>query len=194
MPSPRRARAARCCRPCGPEPGALALELATAGVDSEKARAEILAVGLRYHLVTAYTSLVAVDSTRKVEAPGATIVQPVEQVQGTTRIDIGDLSFMPLGGVSRDWTGLIDASPTASVDAAGVRLSGTTGAETKYIVDGRADPQWTTIPEEIRRLERASRATTSGPRRGERVEVHARSRLRSLAGVDARHRRRFQVG
>jgi len=42
---------------------------------------------------------------------------------------------VPVGGTSSDFTSIVDLSPTAE-DSAGIRLAGTTGAETKYVVDG----------------------------------------------------------
>jgi hypothetical protein len=44
---------------------------------------------------------------------------------------------IPVGGTSRDFTAVVDMSPTASRDSAGIRLGGTTGAEAKYVVDGQ---------------------------------------------------------
>lgn len=164
-----------------------ALELAEATSESAgergRARAEILAVGLRHHLVTAYTSLVAVDSARRVEGSKLTIVQPVEMVQGTTA-STSEWHSIPIGGTSRDYTAVIDMSTVASRDATGARLSGTVGAESRYTVDGQ-DVPWSTVPTDIRRLEQAAAANTSGPRLGHSgVHTNARTRLRSLVGVE----------
>nr|WP_255216769.1 TonB-dependent receptor [Pseudenhygromyxa sp. WMMC2535] len=44
---------------------------------------------------------------------------------------------LPVGGdTSRDFTAVVDIAPTASRDAAGISLAGTTGAESKYTVEG----------------------------------------------------------
>ena len=44
---------------------------------------------------------------------------------------------LPVGGdTSRDFTAVVDIAPTATRDAAGISLAGTTGAETKYTVNG----------------------------------------------------------
>ncbi len=160
--------------------GALELRMATddSATDHAQARAQILAVGLHHRIVTAYTSLVAVDSAFKVTGPQATIVQPVELVDG-----MHDARQVPLGGTSRDFTAVLDLSPTASRDVAGIRLGGTSAAETRYIVDGVTSRSGTHIPEDIRRLEQAARASTPGPARGAPVEVHAHARLRSLGGA-----------
>src|SRR5690606_2735492 len=54
-----------------------------------------------------------------------------------TKIKPDDVRAVPLGGTSRDFTAVVDMSPTASRDAAGIRLGGSTGAESKYVVDGQ---------------------------------------------------------
>ncbi|MEZ4451148.1 MAG: TonB-dependent receptor [Nannocystaceae bacterium] len=53
-----------------------------------------------------------------------------------TKAVIEQTRKIPVGGTSRDFTAVVDLSPTASRDAAGIRLAGTTGAESKYVVDG----------------------------------------------------------
>ena len=53
-----------------------------------------------------------------------------------TRVKMSEVKDIPVGGTSRDFTAVLDLSPTASKDAAGVRLAGTSGAESKYVVDG----------------------------------------------------------
>lgn len=165
---------------------ALTLTLTTSDRAAElaQARAEILAVGLRHHLVTAFTSLVAVDSARRIEGPMATVEQPVEQVQGTTAGHVSGMYMIPVGGSARDYTAVIDMAPHALHQTAGVRLSGTLGAQSRYTVDG-LDVPWSTVPTDIRRLEQAARANTSGPRRGTSgVQTHAHTRLRSLVGLE----------
>jgi hypothetical protein len=54
----------------------------------------------------------------------------------STRITMEQAKNIPVGGTSRDFTAVVDLSPTASRDSAGIRLAGTTGAESKYVVDG----------------------------------------------------------
>ena len=161
--------------------GSLDLRAATGDLGSDQARAEILAVGLHHRIVTAYTSLVAVDSSSRVTGPPGTIVQPVEQVDG---MDRGSAMQVPVGGTSRDFTAVLDLSPTARRDAAGVRLAGTSGAESRYVVDGSKPHRRTRVPVEIQRLERAARASAPGPALGYGVEVHARASLRSLTGAE----------
>ena len=52
-------------------------------------------------------------------------------------IGMEEAKQLPVGNsTSRDFTAVVDISPTASRDAAGISLAGTTGAETKYTVDG----------------------------------------------------------
>ena len=54
-----------------------------------------------------------------------------------TKVNMEQARNIPVGGTSRDFTAVVDMSPTASRDAAGIRLGGTTGAESKYVVDGQ---------------------------------------------------------
>ena len=187
------------------------LKLATSDseAEQEQARAAILAVGLRHRIVTAYTSLVAVDSAYKVQGPRATVVQPVEQVDGTeihvtsaitgrmindsasiTKVKMDEMRMVPVGGTSRDFTAVLGLSPTASRDAAGVRLAGTSGAESTTVrlpVGGTSRDFAAVIdqpPTEVQRLARAIEYASPGPRGGSGVEVHARARLRALRGVE----------
>jgi hypothetical protein len=61
------------------------------------------------------------------EARPSTPMDPMDQIRNA-----------PIGGATRDFTAVIDASPAATSDAAGVRLSGSTGAESRYVVDGQS--------------------------------------------------------
>ncbi len=55
----------------------------------------------------------------------------------STAVDMEQAKNLPVGGdTSRDFTAVVDLAPTASRDAAGISLAGTTGAETKYTVEG----------------------------------------------------------
>jgi len=54
-----------------------------------------------------------------------------------TKVKMEQARNIPVGGTSRDFTAVVDMSPTASRDAAGIRLGGATGAESKYVVDGQ---------------------------------------------------------
>jgi hypothetical protein len=52
-------------------------------------------------------------------------------------IDMGEAKKLPVGSsTSRDFTAVVDMAPTASRDAAGISLAGTTGAESAYTIDG----------------------------------------------------------
>jgi hypothetical protein len=53
-----------------------------------------------------------------------------------TKIKMDEVRQIPVGGTSRDYTAVVEMAPSATRDAAGIRLAGTTGAESKYIVDG----------------------------------------------------------
>ncbi|MEZ4382022.1 MAG: hypothetical protein R3A79_11795 [Nannocystaceae bacterium] len=49
-------------------------------------------------------------------------------------LSLDETANVPVGG--RDFTQAVDVTPTASRDSAGIRLSGSTGAESRYFVDG----------------------------------------------------------
>ena len=65
-------------------------------------------------------------------------VQSKMRRDGTTgqRVKMREVEHIPLGGLRGDFTQVLDATPTSGRDAAGVRLGGASGAETKYVVDG----------------------------------------------------------
>jgi len=64
--------------------------------------------------------------------------QPIRaDAAATTEVDMEQAKNLPVGGdTSRDFTAVVDLAPTATRDAAGISLAGTTGAETKYTVEG----------------------------------------------------------
>ncbi len=64
--------------------------------------------------------------------------QPIIQDPVARRTVIMDeYRNIPIGNTtSRDFTEVVESSPTASRDAAGITLAGTTGAESKYAVEG----------------------------------------------------------
>jgi hypothetical protein len=142
-------------------------------LDWEQAEREITQLGLRYGLVTAYTSLVAVDKSRVVgDGDPERVDQPVDAVEdvdmgmaaaahgihtsGNTVVEIvvaaapvvygtavahtveSDrmMSIPVSSSTSRDFTAVVDIVPTATRDAAGISLAGTTGAESKYTIEG----------------------------------------------------------
>ena len=52
-------------------------------------------------------------------------------------ISMAEAQNLPIGAdTSRDFTAVVDLAPTATRDAAGISLAGTTGAETRYTLDG----------------------------------------------------------
>ncbi|MCA9662011.1 MAG: hypothetical protein KC486_26970 [Myxococcales bacterium] len=51
-------------------------------------------------------------------------------------VSLDESANIPIGGQSRDFTQIVEVTPTASRDSAGIRLAGTTGAESSYVVDG----------------------------------------------------------
>ncbi|MCX4247965.1 TonB-dependent receptor [Paraliomyxa miuraensis] len=64
--------------------------------------------------------------------------QPVEQKTSVGRtVSMEEFRNIPIGNsTSRDFTQVVESSATASRDAAGISLAGTTGAESKYVVEG----------------------------------------------------------
>ena len=75
------------------------------------------------------------------DAPTVIVVDatPVDVASTSTGIKIGmeEAKKLPVGSnTSRDFTAVVDLVPTATRDAADISLAGTTGAETKYTIDG----------------------------------------------------------
>lgn len=69
-----------------------------------------------------------------------------------TKVTMRDVAKMPVGGSeSRDFTDVVAMAPTAGKDAAGYTLAGTTGAETRYTLDGGSlnDPSMGTVGVQI---------------------------------------------
>ncbi len=64
-----------------------------------------------------------------------------------TVVDMSKVKDIPVGGTGRDFTDVVDVAPTASKDAAGIRLAGTGGDESKYQVDGAnvSNPSFGTV-------------------------------------------------
>jgi len=185
--------------------GELDLTRATANsYDTEqRARAEILRLGLQHHLVTQFTSLVAVDRSRRVDGLAIEVVQPVEPVRGmeleggrvvndaaqVTKIDMSRARNIPVGGTSRDFTAVVDMSPTATRDSAGIRLGGSTGAESRYTVDGvgKSDALFGMSPP-------SAPDVVAHPGRGfTPVEAYARARILAVRGADDPDAERLQA-
>jgi hypothetical protein len=64
--------------------------------------------------------------------------QPVEQKTAVGRtVSMEEFRNIPIGNsTGRDFTQVVESSATAGRDAAGITLAGTTGAESKYVVEG----------------------------------------------------------
>jgi Ca-activated chloride channel family protein len=111
-------------------------------IDQAELERSITEVGLDFGLVTAFTSFVAVDRSRVVgNGNPLHVTQPVEVPEDVDPVMAGSVVVtsrsIPVGSTtSRDFTAVVDLAPTASRDAAGISLAGTTGAESKYVVDG----------------------------------------------------------
>lgn len=100
-----------------------ALWQATDAAETTRLVEQITALGLEHHLVTAYTSLVAVDTSRVVSTGAPELVlQPGMMPEGMSMQGAGVT-------VSREFTSVITPS-------SGITLAGTTGAESKYVVEG----------------------------------------------------------
>ncbi len=122
----------------------------------ELARAEIRSLGLQHHLVTAYTSLVAVDRSRPVlSGAPLTIVQPGQAPQGTR--------------------------PVFSLGGAGGGRS--TAVESRYVVDGAnaTSPAFGTVSATIVQEYVGSQEVIE---RGPSVEAHAYARVRRVRASD----------
>ncbi|MEM9454290.1 MAG: TonB-dependent receptor [Myxococcota bacterium] len=68
-----------------------------------------------------------------------TVQAPTVQNQSSSGSSVGmqQMRNIPVGSTTgRDFTQVIEISPTASRDAAGISLAGTTGAESRYTVEG----------------------------------------------------------
>ncbi len=63
---------------------------------------------------------------------------PVKQGTAVGReVNMEEFRNIPIGNATnRDFTAVVESSATASVDSAGISLAGTTGAESKYTVEG----------------------------------------------------------
>lgn len=105
-------------------------------LDRSEVERSITEVGLDFGLVTAFTSFVAVDRSRVVGKGDPTLVnQPVEVPEDVDPAAAGSVVVSTVGSsTARDFTAVVDMAPTASRDAAGLWLAGTTGAESKYVV------------------------------------------------------------
>ncbi len=74
------------------------------------------------------------DALKRVVVVRANAVR--SDANASTHVDLDAARDVPVGGGSRDFTAVVDLAPTATADAAGIRLSGTGGDESKYSVDG----------------------------------------------------------
>ena len=79
--------------------------------EKEEAKAEVTALGLRYHMATPYTSFVAVlDTVRNPEGDSRDVNQPSALPKGVSELSIGGYRRGPEPG---DWL-LIAAALTAA--------------------------------------------------------------------------------
>jgi len=78
-----------------------------------------------------------IDPQSKIERV-LVVAAPIPENAGhSLTVSMDEATNLPVGAdTSRDFTAVVDLAPTASRDAAGISLAGTTGAETKYTVEG----------------------------------------------------------
>ncbi|MCA9699241.1 MAG: hypothetical protein KC431_17080, partial [Myxococcales bacterium] len=88
-------------------------------------------IGLEHHLVTAFTSFVAVDRSRVVGDGNPDFVR--QAVDGPEDVDPEKAGAQVVPG--RSFQSIVEIAPTASRDASGISLAGSTGAESKYQVE-----------------------------------------------------------
>ena len=82
-----------------------------------EAQNAITRLGLDFHLVTRFTSFVAVDTSRKVaEAATGTIVQPVEQPEGVDVTKAGGTTIAPSYGASENEASDAPPAPTDKME------------------------------------------------------------------------------
>lgn len=75
------------------------------------------------------------DEVRVVEVDALPI--PKGTTSNAIRIGMEEAKKLPVGSsTARDFTAVVDMAPTATRDAAGLSLAGTTGAESAYVIDG----------------------------------------------------------
>jgi Ca-activated chloride channel family protein len=159
----------------------LALAADAAADTVELVRDEILQLGLRHHLVTSRTSLVAVDRSRRISGAPHTVVQPVLVPDGVdpdlagAGLHLDESRGVPLGGAARDFTAVVEVAP----DAAGVRLGGTTRATSRHVVDGASTSAPAFSVEVAPGQSRRARVRETFLR----VEPHARVRVHRLTAA-----------
>jgi len=80
----------------------------------------------------------SVDPTDEIKRVVKVKTRPIKQsTAGGRSISLEEFENIPIGtDVGRDFTQVVEASPNATRDAAGIAIAGTTGAESKYTVDG----------------------------------------------------------
>jgi tetratricopeptide (TPR) repeat protein len=82
--------------------------------------------------------------------PEETEIVTSSTVSGHT-LTMEELRNVPVGSsTSRDFTAAIESAPGVAVDASGIRLAGTTGAESRYIVEGSSNMRLPSAPVDAR--------------------------------------------
>jgi len=120
---------------------ALMAELeAAASPETRQGRlSELIELSKRHRILSDYTSLLVLESDRAYtefgieRGSGPTLtLEPGESA--TTTVNMEQARAIPVGSTSHDFTGVVDISPTASRDSAGMRLAGASG-----IIDADSD-------------------------------------------------------
>ena len=94
---------------------------------------ELIEIATKHRILTDYTAMLALESEQAYASFG---IQRGE-AHGVT-LGMDEAKQMPVGNsASREFTEVVDLSPTTSHSAAGISFAGTTGAESRYVVDHR---------------------------------------------------------
>lgn len=97
-------------------------------------RREIVELSTRYHILGDHTAMLALDSEQAYASYGIE-----RSTAGVANSVVLEAASLPVGNAaSRDWTAVVDIAPMTSRDGAGIRLAGTTSAESAYVLEGSA--------------------------------------------------------
>jgi Ca-activated chloride channel family protein len=119
------------------------LALAPQDADAPERIDEVTRLGVRYDLVTPYTSFLAIPES-ELTARTRELLERGRAGDGasatSTRlgrvVNMEEFRNVPVGSASnRDFTSVIESSATASRDSSGITLAGRAGRESKYAVD-----------------------------------------------------------
>jgi hypothetical protein len=96
---------------------------------------ELVELSKKYGILTDYTAMLALESEQAYASYGIERGS-AEGLGIEVVVAADDMNRSPGSTDSRDFTAVVDIMPTANSDAAGISLAGTTGAESRYVIDG----------------------------------------------------------